>query len=443
MNQLRRIFGMKIKNLILPGLLGIAVVVSVVLSSSIWINPAHYRNSQQTSVSNNSIIDNKPMSYVYSPTQLIQTDENGKQNMLTNHSSNLISEIGNQMKNYDSKSVNKLSSGNIDEYKKFLGYKNSIILNYPAKISIKIFSKFINDSLSKGPNDSINRIVIPFDDSNEIYLLRDDGFHIYKVKFKDTNVSGLKDAIKNNVGTIPVKVKLVNKMPTIDFIKPFEMPQYGYLINKTSQNYYVTRLLPNLHNTNNIKRHRNSVVYNDQSSKQLTFYNNGEAEYFDSRPNFISSDFTQTLIDSYKNISKLSISDNLSNLRYFSYSPKNSTIIYRNYVEGFPIFNQNQYGAVQIKLVDNTSLRYNFSLNNLQIPVPTGGSNIKMETTKEVVNGLAKSGYDVSKIGPIELGYQWSSSKDSNILVTLQPTWFVYYNGRWNNYNQMINKVGY
>ncbi|WP_157945057.1 YycH family regulatory protein [Apilactobacillus quenuiae] len=434
---------MKIKNLFLPGLLSIAVVVSVVLSSSIWVNPAHYRDSQQTSLNNNSSIDNKPMSYVYSPTQLIKTDENGKQNMLTNHSINLISEVGNQMKNYHNKSIKKLSSGNVSEYKKFLQYNNSIILNYPSKISIKIFSKFINDSLSKGPNRSINRIVVPFNDSNEIYLMSDNGFNIYKAKFKNTNVSGLKNAIKNNVGTIPVKIEMVNKTPTIDFIKSFKMPQYGYLINKTSQNYYVTRLLPNLHNTNNIKRHRNSVVYNDQSSKQLTFYNNGEAEYFDSRPNFISSDFTQTLIDSYKNISKLNISDNLSNLRYFSYSPKNSTIIYRNYVEGFPIFNQNQYGAVQIKLVDNTSLRYNFSLNNLQIPVPTGGSDIKMKTTNEVVNDLSKSGYDTKKIGPIELGYQWSSSKNSNILVTLQPTWFIYYNGRWNNYDQMINKIGY
>lgn len=133
-------------------------------------------------------------------------------------------------------------------------------------------------------------------------------------------------------------------------------------------------------------------------------------------------------------------SESLANIRYFDYSNKNSMVVYRNYVEGFPIFDQTSYGAVQMKLVDNTSLKYNFSLNNLQIPVPTGRPNVKLENTDQVINKLKARGYQINKIHDIELGYQWTNTKSSDILITLEPTWFVNYNGKFMNYNQMLLK---
>ncbi|UQS84635.1 two-component system activity regulator YycH [Apilactobacillus apisilvae] len=434
---------MKIKKLILPGLLTIAVVISVVLSSSIWINPAHYETKQSNKVTNGQpAIDNKQISNVYSPTQVIQTDGDSNQYMLTNHSVNLISEIGNQIKHYKNTSYEQTSHNNKLNYMKMLQYKDSILLNYPDKISLKIFSEFLGTSLKSSDNYDINRIIIPLDDSNDIYLLRDSDYSIYKYHFKDTNVDSIKNAIKNNVGQIPITIGLRKNSPFISFDQSFKMPQYGYLINKIQQSYYVNRLLSDSQNFST-RRHRNSIVYGNQSSKQLTFNNNGDASYFDSHSNSISTNFTQFLTDAYKNVAKMNSADNLSNLRYFAYDNKSSSVTYRNYVEGFPIFNQNKYGAIQMKLVDNTSLRYNFSTNSLQIPVPTGRDEIKLPSTKDVFKNLKDRGFDTDKIGSIELGYQWNNSKSSNILVTLQPTWFVSYYGHWENYNQMITKGGY
>ncbi|MGQ2283190.1 YycH family regulatory protein [Apilactobacillus kunkeei] len=429
---------MKIKYFILPALLTIAVVVSFALSASILINPAHYDRSSQKVSTQSSQIDAKPMSTIYSPTQVIRTKDSGKQFVLTNQSVNLTTEIGQQMNNYKDPKFIELNS-NEKNYLKYLNMDDSVMLNYPDSLNLRIVSQYISKSFKSLPNVSINRIVIPFDDSNDIYLFSDHNYKVYKIHVSDTNVKGIQKVIEDNVRAIPVKMKMINHTPFIDFYKSFTMPQYGYLINRTSQNYYVTRLLSDSQDIS-VKRHRNSTVYNDENSRQLSFSNDGEVNYYDSHPGNISTNKTQFLTDSYQNISQLLVSDTLANIRFFNYDSKNSKVVYRNYVEGFPIFDQTNYGAIEMRLVDNTSLKYNFSLNTLQIPVPTGRKDTKLITTDELLNSLRNHGYSSNKVTDIELAYQWSNTKSSNILITLQPTWFVKYNGKYMNYTQMLSK---
>lgn len=429
---------MKIKYYILPSLLAIAVLISIWLSSSIWTNPAHYQRTQGES-NPTTQVDTKPISSVYAPTQVLETKESGKQYMLTNESVNLITAIGQQMHGYKDAQFKQLHNGDKNAYMRVLRMHNSIMLNYPSEINLKIVSDFVNSAFDKLPNVTINRIVIPFNDDNNIYVLGDKNYKIYRIHVKDTNTDGIESVINKNVRRLPASVKMLSGVPFINFNKGFKMPQYGYLINKTSQNYYVTRLLSDTQDIS-VKRHRNSTVYNDENSRQISFNNDGEVNYYDSHPGAISTNMTQFLSNSYKNISNIMTSESLANIRYFDYSNKNSMVVYRNYVEGFPIFDQTSYGAVQMKLVDNTSLKYNFSLNNLQIPVPTGRPNVKLENTDQVINKLKARGYQINKIHDIELGYQWTNTKSSDILITLEPTWFVNYNGKFMNYNQMLLK---
>ncbi|CAI2549629.1 YycH family regulatory protein [Apilactobacillus kunkeei] len=429
---------MKIKYFILPALLTIAVVVSFALSASILINPAHYDRSSQKVSTQSSQIDVKPMSTIYSPTQVIRTKDSGKQYVLTNQSVNLTTEIGQQMNNYKDPKFTEVKS-NEENYLKYLNTDDSVMLNYPDALNLKIVSQYISKSFKSLPNVSINRIMIPFDDSNDIYLFSDHNYKVYKIHVSDTNVKGIQKVIEDNVRAIPVKMKMINHTPFIDFYKSFTMPQYGYLINRTSQNYYVTRLLSDSQDIS-VKRHRSSTVYNDENSRQLSFSNDGEVNYYDSHPGNISTNMTQFLKDSYQNISQLLVSDTLANIRFFDYDSKNSKVVYRNYVEGFPIFDQTPYGAIEMRLVDNTSLKYNFSLNTLQIPVPTGRKDTKLITTDELLNNLRNHGYSANKITDIELAYQWSNTKSSDILITLQPTWFVKYNGKYMNYTQMLSR---
>lgn len=428
---------MKIKTCILPSMLAIAVIISVWLSSSIWINPAHYDRSQRVTSSQSTSTDIKPLSSVYAPTQVIETTNRKKQYIVNSQTVSLISEIANQTKNYQGAKMEQLD-GNQKDYLNLLTTNNSIMLNYPSSISLKIVSNYFNNRFKNLSNVLLNHIVIPFNDSNNLYLLSDNKNKIYRIHIKDNHSDNIKNLISHNVHKIPVQISMRNQAPFVNYTHAFSMPQYGYLISKDSQNYYVTRLLSDAQDVN-IKRHRTSTVYNDESSRQLTFYNNGEVNFYDSHPGNISTNMTQFLTTSYDNISKILLNDSLANVRFFNYDANASRVTYRKYVEGFPIFNQNQYGDIQMRLVDNTSLKYNFSLKSLQIPVPTGRKNIKMPSTKQVLTRLKDYGYNVNNVKGVELGYQWSDVKSSDILVVLEPAWYINYGGRYINYKQMLN----
>jgi len=117
-------------------------------------------------------------------------------------------------------------------------------------------------------------------------------------------------------------------------------------------------------------------------------------------------------------------------------------VIYRSYVEGFPIFNQTENGDVRIQMTSNGLDRYYFSLDSLQVPVPTTGkqTSVTLPSSTTVLKQLVAAGYKDNKIGSIELGYQWSQNKSSKLVIDLTPTYYVYYNGAWRTYTSMLNE---
>ncbi|MCL0312471.1 two-component system activity regulator YycH [Apilactobacillus sp. TMW 2.2459] len=425
---------MKIKKMILPLLLTVAVLISIFLSMIIWINPSSYQNVNKSSINDSNETYKKTLPSVYSPTQVVKNDYTGAQYILTNQSVNLISEIRTQMLSFSDFKFSKLENVSLNNYKHFMSRKNSLMLNYPDTVTTNILSRVLNNNLKKLPNVDFNRILIPLDDNTSIYLLHDNSKTVYKISLKNDNLNKIKDIISKDVRQIPVNTYFKDNKPMIAFTKSFYMPQYSYLYNTSSQNFFVNRLLPGSNTPP--KRHHNTTIYNDQDRRIAFNEKNHEAVYLDSMSSPASSDLSQFLVQSYKNISNLGLGNNLNSIRYFNYNDKNTDITYRNYVEGFPIFDNNSNGAAQMRIIDNVSVRYTFSLDVLQTPVPSGKKDLKMISTKQVVNNLVNLGYDTKKIGTVELGYQSIKVGSSNMLINLKPTWFVQYNGKWINYNK-------
>ncbi|MBW1605012.1 YycH family regulatory protein [Lactobacillus sp. Sy-1] len=422
---------------LLPTLLTSAVVISIVLSGSLWLNPSHYKNNASSSAGTNikNQLNNKPIYDVYSPTQLMHNDKSGSQHLLVNQSINLIGEIKEDIQNFQNVKLQSTSEGSKNKYLKMIQRPDSYVLNYSSAVSMPILNEFMNKRFSKFPNHNVNRIVIPLDDSQHIYLLGDDDYKIYTVSVKRHNLESLNDFLDTKMKRINVSTKLFNNRPLIYFKKDQAMPQYAYLVNVQQQNYYVIRLMGESQNFN-IKHRSNGTVYNDQDSKQLTFYNNNDVKYVDERPKSIPSDLNQLLYNNYSALLNSGIS--LDNVKFFGYNQDDQTTIYRGYVEGFPIFNNINSGFIKMQVVDHSSLRYQFSLASLQIPVPSGVPDVKLPSTEDVLKSLKLMGYKTNKINGIELGYSWQGSSKTDVLVNLIPTWYIRYGNTWLNYNDIL-----
>ncbi|WP_341779123.1 YycH family regulatory protein [Levilactobacillus sp. HBUAS70063] len=431
---------MKITKALLPLGLAVAVTVSVVLSAMIWTNPAQYeRNRQRSSNTPTTELSTRPQKDVYLPTQVVYSDPQGKQELLNNRKVNLTTELREALTKWQFSRVNRVRVSSKHAYMQYLTRKSSLLLSYASPINVKMFNTVFGSQLNS-QSTQFSRILVPLNDRDHIYLLDDKRQDVYQVTVKSSDTAAIRKIMKENLFRISVKMAWLSNSATAYVTSNITVPSYSYLVNQQSTDYFTTRLLNKGESTNvSAKKTKDSTIYSDGASRQLTVYNKqGTALYEDYSALQSSLNFSQALKASYSAVKTIGIP--MENLRYYGYSAKNSTVTYRSFVEGFPIFNQSNYGAARIQMLSQGVRRYNFSLYSLQVPVPTDKKSVSLPGTQAVIDQLVAAGYDKSKISSLQVGYQWLTSTSSDKVVNLTPTWYVHYNGSWRTYTQLLKQ---
>lgn len=428
---------MKITKALLPLGLTVAVAISITFSALIWTNPAQYEhNRQRSSNTQTTEINARPQRDVFLPTQVLYSDSAGKQELLNNRKVNLTTELREALAKWKLGRVSRVKGVTHAEYLAYLQQKSSLLLSYASPINVKMFNRVFGSQLGR-TSTQFSRIMVPLT-GHDLYLLDDRNQHVYRVRVRQPNVAAVCKILKENLFRINVKMQWLNHTAMAYVTNQVTVPSYSYLVNQQSSDYFTTRLLNNGESTNvTAKKNKDNTIYSDGTSRQLTIYNKqGMALFEDYSALQTSLSFSQQLTTSYKAVKSVGIP--MENLRYYGYSPSKRTMIYRSFVEGFPIFNQSDYGAARIQLLSQGVRRYNFSLYSLQVPVPNDKRSVTLPGTQAVIDQLSASGYSKKKISSIQLGYQWATSSSSDKVVDLTPTWYVYYDGNWKNYKQLL-----
>lgn len=431
---------MKITKALLPLGLAAAVTVSVVLSAMIWTNPAQYeRNRQRSSNTPTTELSTRPQKDVYLPTQVVYSDVNGNQELLNNRKVNLTTELREALTKWQFSRVNRVNVSSKAAYMRYLTRKSSLLLSYASPINVKMFNTVFGSNLNSRTTQ-FSRILVPLNDRDHIYLLDDKRQDVYQVTVKSSDTQAIRKIMKENLFRINVTMKWLSQSATAYVKSGVTVPSYSYLVNQQSTDYFTTRLLNKGESTNvSAKKTKDSTIYSDGASRQLTVYSKQGTALFEDYSALQSSlTFSQALKASYSAVKTIGIP--MENLRYYGYSAKNSTVTYRSFVEGFPIFNQSNYGAARIQMLSQGVRRYNFSLYSLQVPVPTDKKSVTLPGTQAVIDQLVAAGYRKDKISSLQVGYQWLTSTSSDKVVNLTPTWYVHYNGSWKTYTQLLKQ---
>lgn len=175
----------KLRRFILPILLTILILLSVVLSMYIWLNPSRYEHESKVSTtSSNSSLTTRTIDDIYLPTQLIHTNSQGGQSLLINKNVSLVSQFSEQLRKWDARSISKVRITSAKSYRALLNGTDSYVLNFPDSITVSMFNTVFKQHLSNFRSSEFSRIVIPVNDTNHIYFLNDDHHEIYSVRLK-------------------------------------------------------------------------------------------------------------------------------------------------------------------------------------------------------------------------------------------------------------------
>ncbi len=430
---------MRFSKYLIPIALTIAVVISLTLSVVIWTNPANYKSHQSTNKNAQTETLTKPKRSVYMPTQAIHTDENGAQTVLVNRLVNSVAEVQKTMHQYQNVKLKTLSKGSKQKFMQIAKRPNSILLSYSSPVSIKVVSEITNKQFDKLPNHQVMRIMLPTNDATKLYLLNDQNFAVYQVNVKAHSLKKLDSVLDMNIRRVPASLRLFNQKPMVYITSQFQLTPYKYLIDRQSEDYFVSRLLSNRSSqATTVKRQKNLLTYSNQGSLELQFNSLTRMGTFsDFRTNKNPQSIAAILNDSYKQLVDLGLT--LDSVRFFQYEKESRTVMYRTFVEGFPIFRANGFGNISTQTLNSSAKRLVFSLDNPEVPIPSNQGATTLPSTETVIKRLIAHGYKAADIKQVRIGYSWQRDKSSQLLINLVPDWYVYYNARWRSYEEMMS----
>lgn len=425
----------KIKTNWLAIALAVVVIISLLLTASIWYNPIQYERTRDSSTSRN-LNTTQSIGDLYLPTQIVHVDPSQQQYLLYSSRKNLIATVRHQLRTCQLGRASLVKSENSDVYLSYLHQPNSLMVSYPDSVTGTIFNETFSQSIDTSRVKQIDHILIPLNNPRNIYLLADHGYKVYRTRINQSKSDEDLKSIIKGTSKVPVDHKIIHGQTMLLYPKSFTLPVFGYQV--TAQN--IDTLSQNLISTNkqssiSAEEEGNTTIYRDGENKRLIYNRqNGTIRY----ENYVNHDDVPSSSQLYSyffsRIAKTGIP--MDNLRYDGISNHQRTINYRSYVEGFPIFNDRGYGDIRMSSKVNGMNTTWLSLYSIQVPLPINQKPVRLPSTTTVFNQLRTSNR-LKDVKGIRVGYLWKQNTNDNSAVKLTPTYFVEYHGHWVDYTTL------
>lgn len=432
---------MKFSRLIVQLLLVVAVITSIVLSFFIWTNTARYQRGRNIDVTSAESNKNEiPMNQVISPTSVIWHDETD-QHLIYNSNENISLSIQKVMQDWKIGSPKQVSKKDGAYYQKIIQGKNMLQLVYPTAITSNTFGYLLdNESLKGDKSYQFNRILVNLKDKKDqnIYLANDSNYAVYKAKVKNASSVPIKKLVKKANINLKIRLDIMKHGVFTSYVNPIKLKSYSYVISGKQDGEYTTALFDS--NTNGLVTSEDNVVYTynyGESKRLVSDHNTEELTFNDYTDTSVPKTQLAFLQRGYQKVTNLQ--NSISNLRLYSANWSDKDLVFREYVEGFPIFKKSQFGSIRIKFSRQGSSEH-FLNKVLEVPVPSNQAATKLKSTNEIFKGLQRVGYSPNDVQSIEVGYEWEAEEDNEKVVDLKPTYYIKIGGHWKSYNEWTNE---
>lgn len=407
------------------------VLLSLFLSWKIWTKPAN-RGFQDRTAKVKAVVQKKDMTEVYMPTKLFYHHGTGEHFLYTNKESTITS-LHEKIVSLDFVSAKTMTKAQVES---ITTQRNLFNLVYPSAIPASLFINMNNLSATL-PHDNKNLMF------NWLVMSMDDK-KLYFVDYQ--NKKGVEMTIKGNIDSIQTLLDLdsnnyVNAFLPTDNVAGIyyladsaKLKTYSYIIATQS---FTTFSKGFFNQPNDLFSNEgdNFSLSNSEGESLTIDSQTGEVNYFGKLKQSHSGSVNSLYYDTFQYIEDMGTS--LGNLRYFSNDP--NEVIYRNYVEGFPVFGESMKGSLAAT-VQGKNAYIKANQDTLQIPLPSDDS-VTLVPTEELVEHLKSLGVDMDKITDIQIGYKWEQNKETQQAIDLVPSWYIKYDNTWMTQDELINTL--
>ncbi|CRH17239.1 YycH family protein [Carnobacterium maltaromaticum] len=424
------------------------VALSLVLTWAIWTMPNKIENSNDSNSKKTGINSTLQENEIFSANRVVfHTDNNPK--LASNP--DLMARLDKEFYEWKFSNIKDAKTYNDEDYTSKLGEGNSLEFIYPTARPFSTLTKSFSKLASNYRNQTFQRIVIPLNESGEIHFFDDNSRTVYSAEIEGFNKSTLSDVLTSNEKYF-VDVS-IQKLATRFVYLPKEEVEL-------SSPSYIAELKPSLEIRNRLFEDLSEITNSTTADKRFEqYYDNVSKVTVDKETNILTYNRSSTSVKlDLQDVLKYSISELKDfevwpgKIRFFQYNNTKQQVVYRRYIEGFPVFGrggmENDFGGTYLTIAkDGVLSRMQMSLVIAQTPVFDEMAEKRLLNGSELIAHLDSIGYPINTIDDIELGYCWtknlgsdgleSEESGANTIVDFEPSWYIFTNGIWYNIDEL------
>ncbi|KMY55890.1 MULTISPECIES: YycH family regulatory protein [Bacillaceae] len=427
---------MKYENLKSIGL-ALLVAISIILTLSIWNYQPNYETIKRDNIHEvSSISETKEASHLIKPSKVLFHKEDEHYGSTRDLETD---EIMKEMQKWTfTNTVDVSSSLSPKEFEELLHGENRLELIFSAFIPFYTMSTIISFEDDSVPNAVFDRIIITDVDTGEkranVYFVSTREHLVFRSQVSSQNLSAFKKQFIKDAEKWEVYVEYPLAANEKLFL-PKEQPilsSYKYLPDDINIEDFKDLLFsdPSL-----VKKgsKANGEEYTDGSTlmkvdyeTKMIFYVNPAKESEINSPGSLHD-----LLD--KSIKFINEHSGWTDqYRLFEANPGSSTVGYRLFKNGLPVFNKQ--GMAEIKQVWGQDKIYQYTRPyfTLDISLPSEGEEVTLPDSASVLEQVKKQpGFEPKLLEDMTVGYQLLPDPQSSKILVLEPAWFYKYGGHW------------
>lgn len=399
------------------------VLISLILSWKIWTSPKALENEKNFFVSTNVLQERSP-SDVFLPTAFVYRQENQVNYSKKDSTINAIQKEINKM---NFQSIELLQWGDEEAFFNLKEQGRTLELLYPDVFSFNYYIEiFQPDSvLSLDFPIEFNSLLFSLD-HHQMYLLTNEEYKIYEI-ILDEKLTAIEQILQQGNQEYLKASNRHEWLPHRYYLdEAIQLKKYSYILATQSYTTFSQAFFENTDDLYvqddslglNLSNPENESLVINNDTREVTFVGKDQHEQNSIENNLYTKTFYY--------IARLGSS--MGNLRYFS---KNDTmVIYKNFVEGFPVMGDYDRGEIVVEITDFNNLEINANQDAIQIPIPSD-EQVTLPSTLSMLQTLEEISFPMDEIENVQIGYTWKSMEEATQIVELSPAWYVKRKGEW------------
>ncbi len=427
--------GLKTVELVKSILLTFLVLLSLVLTFSIWSYTPNLQIIEEKPVNQIKLGTDKVLSDVVKPYRVIFSDDEGLRGTI---GSEEIDELLSTLANWKSSEVGfiqgDLSSQMINN---MINDNQQVTLFYDAEVPLSIFNTLHFLIQNEVPNASFNRLIIDW--SN---LSAENRITVNFVSTNNGTIYNTDFTINSNhfINTIIQPSKSFGKYEEIERTNelslyvpkdPIELLNLTYFIGEIHPDRFKDILFiepsivaRNIESASSERYIDGMAVMTVDTNTRIINYVYPASESI----NEISS--TKLLKDSYE-----FVNDHggfTGDYRFKVMNKLQHVVEYQLYLQGLPVFSSMTTTKISTTWGDNQIFRYRRPYYYLDANISSEKNIVQLPSGDELIESIKRSkNINLESLDEIYLGYYFSQRNENESVYNLEPSWFGIINGNW------------